>query len=459
MMRIALISEHASPLATLGGVDSGGQNVYVGQIARHLAAFGHEVDVFTRRDDEGLRQVEELGERVRVVHLGAGPPSYVRKEELLPFMDEFAAEFLRFSRRSRGAYDIIHANFFMSALVAAEAKGRLGTPFVVTFHALGRVRRLHQGGSDTFPEDRLAIEDRVVAEADHIIAECPQDFDDLTGLYGADPERVSIVPCGFDPDEFWPVPKHEARSALGLPADERIILQLGRMVPRKGVETVIRALAVMRREYELEARLLVVGGESEDPDPKYTPEIGRLRAIAAGEGVEDLVTFVGRRGRHCLRNYYCAADVFATTPWYEPFGITPVESMACGTPVIGSDVGGIKTTVRHGETGYLVPPNDPASLADRMAQLYEHPRRLAEFSRRAVRRANEYYTWKRVAFAVEGLYEQVLNDGRVLAARGAETVGAGGLRDVIPWRPAPAGPAQAPADLLDSRRRRSLFLR
>ncbi|HSK10596.1 MAG TPA: glycosyltransferase, partial [Vicinamibacterales bacterium] len=347
--RLAFISEHASPLALLGGVDSGGQNVYVGQLARHLACLGYEADVFTRRDAEALPERVEWMNGVRVIHVPAGPASVLPKEELLPFMGEFTAWMTRFIKRERRGYDLIHANFWMSALVAADIKQALGIPFVVTFHALGRVRRHFQQDADHFPDERFAIEDRAVAEADHVIAECPQDEEDLIRLYNADPARVSIVPCGFDPMEFWPVSKQFARIALGLPADEPVILQLGRIVPRKGVDNVIRALGRLRRDHHREARLLVVGGEAEEPDPSTMPEFARLAAIAGEEGVADLVTTVGRRNREVLKYYYSAADVFVSTPWYEPFGITPVEAMACGTHVVGSNVAGIKFSVLDGE--------------------------------------------------------------------------------------------------------------
>jgi D-inositol-3-phosphate glycosyltransferase len=310
----------------------------------------------------------------------------------------------------------VHANFFMSALVAADLKRVCGVPFVVTFHALGRVRRAHQGDADDFPEARLAIEDRVVAEADRVIAECPQDEADLLGLYGADPSRLVTIPCGFDPAEFWPVGKRRARSALGLDPDERVILQLGRMVPRKGVDNVIRGLARLRQDHGIACRLLVVGGASETPDPAATPEIGRLLGVAESEGVADQVTFVGSRGRDTLRYYYSAADVFVTTPWYEPFGITPVEAAACGTPIVGAAVGGIKTTVVDGETGYLVPPRDPDALADRLARLFRHPELMQLLGHQAARRANALFTWEKVAASVSRVYDGVTASGRALRA-------------------------------------------
>jgi D-inositol-3-phosphate glycosyltransferase len=406
--RIAMISEHASPLATLGGVDSGGQNVYVGQLARNLATLGYEVDVFTRRDNPVLPESIEWSSGVRIVHVPAGPAEAIAKEELLQHMGEFTDWMVRYCRRQRRGYDLAHANFFMSGVVAAELRKRLGLPFVITFHALGRVRRQHQKDADQFPDERMAIEDRLVAEADQIIAECPQDEEDLIQLYNADPARITIVPCGFDRTEFWPMSKELVRVSLGLAPDEKVILQLGRIVPRKGIDNVIRGVARLNTNHGVSARLLIVGGETDDPDDAPTPEMTRLRQIAAEEGVADRVTFVGRRNRENLKYFYSAADIFVTTPWYEPFGITPIESMACGTPVIGAAVGGIKFTVRDGETGYLVRANDPDALAERIAHLYSHPKLLSVYRRQAIRRANDLFTWEKVAAAVAEVYDEVL---------------------------------------------------
>ncbi len=407
---IALISEHASPIGTFGGVDSGGQNVYVGQLAKHLVGLGYKVDIFTRRDNKELPEIIQWIEQIQVINVPAGPPEYVRKEDMLPYMEEFTAYVLNFCRDSynRPKYDLIHANFWMSALVAAEIKRVLNIPFVVTFHALGRVRRFWQGDADEFPDERFVIEENIVAKADHIIAECPQDQQDLLCLYNAKKEKITNIPCGFDTAEFWQVDQTTARKMLGLPLDENLILNLGRLVPRKGVDTIIRAFGCLLREYRIPTKLLIVGGESEEADPHLTPEIRRLQAIACEEGVESLVTFVGRRKREVLKYYYSASDVFVTTPWYEPFGITPVEAMACGTPVIGSKVGGVKFTVQDGETGYLVPPNDPDAIAERIAYLYKNPEVRHCLKRQAIQRAHQMFTWKQVTCAIAALYEKVI---------------------------------------------------
>jgi D-inositol-3-phosphate glycosyltransferase len=406
-MNIAMISEHASPLAALGGVDSGGQNVYVAQVASELGRRGHRVEIFTRRDDPELANEIECAPNVRLVHVDAGPARPVPKEEMLPLMPEFIERMLDHLSGRALPFDLVHAHFFMSAQVAAELRRLRGLPFVVTFHALGRVRRLHQGEADRFPDERFAVEERVVAEANLIIAECAQDRDDLETLYGADPDRIRVVPCGYSPLELGPLPKSEARARLGLAQDEHLILQLGRMVPRKGVETAIRGLASLLRDHDLPARLVVVGGDSARPDPALTPELGRLMAIAEEEEIAELVLFEGQRDRGRLRDYYAASDVFISTPWYEPFGITPVEAMACGVPVLGSAVGGIKSTVVDGRTGYLVPPRDPEAVAERLAEMLGNPLLLKRMSECALARAAEF-TWERVTDRIEAVYQEAV---------------------------------------------------
>ncbi|HEY1115928.1 MAG TPA: glycosyltransferase, partial [Chitinophagaceae bacterium] len=405
--RIAFISEHASPLAVLGGVDSGGQNVYVAELARFLAKAGYKVDVFTRWDDEGVPQVVHWLPNVRVVHVKAGPVHYLPKEELFPFMTEFRKEMMRFMEEEEVYYDLAHANFWMSALVAMELKQIMELPYVVTFHALGHVRRIYQKEQDKFPPERVLVEEEAARWADQVLAECPQDKEDLMTYYGVDPAKITIVPCGFDPGELYPVNPSFARSILGLDQRECILLQLGRMVPRKGVDNVVKALPLLRNTFH-KIRLLIVGGESDLPDPVASPEIGRLQQLVQDCGVADSVTFTGRRGRNLLKYYYSAAHLFITTPWYEPFGITPLEAMACGTPVIGSNVGGIKYSVEDGQTGYLVPPNDPFALAEKVELLLENPVLHRKMKANAIKRVNALFTWQKVADAVDGLYQQVL---------------------------------------------------
>jgi D-inositol-3-phosphate glycosyltransferase len=409
--KIAFISEHASPLATLGGVDSGGQNVYVGELARHLTSLEYQVDIFTRWDNERLPQVIAWTTDVRVVHVKAGPCAVIEKEQLLPFMDEFTENMIQFIQHEKIAYHLIHANFFMSGLVASNLKRILNLPFVITFHALGHVRKIYQKDNDRFPAERLEIEERLVRDADFVIAECPQDKADLLQYYSADEKKISVIPCGFNTQEFYPIDKQLARMLLQIDGAENIILQLGRMVPRKGVDNVIRALARLKKT-DLSVKLLIVGGETDEPDPSMNPELQRLQQIADEENVSDLIIFAGRKKRDILKYYYSAADIFITTPWYEPFGITPLEAMACGTAVIGSNVGGIKFTVADGKTGFLVRPEDPDALAGKIYELLSDSATLETIKANAVRRANLHFTWNKVAKLTSTLYEKVIHRGQ-----------------------------------------------
>jgi D-inositol-3-phosphate glycosyltransferase len=402
--KIAFISEHASPLASLGGTDSGGQNVYVGELAIQIARQGYEVDIFTRREDEQIDRVVLYEEGVRVIHMDAGPPEPVAKEEILVFMDDFKTDMLRFIKQEDMEYLLIHANFWMSGLVAMKIKDKLNIPFIITFHALGHVRKIHQKEQDKFPPERIAIEEAIVQQADLIIAECPQDFLDLIEHYHADRDKISMVPCGFNPKEFYPICKSRSKKMLNIDGDEKVILQLGRMVPRKGVDNVIKALALLK-DLAIKIKLIVVGGESDIPD--HDKEVIRLKALANVLGVENLIRFEGRKNRDQLKYYYDAADVFVTTPWYEPFGITPLEAMACGTPVIGSDVGGIKFTVINNETGFLVPPHDPQSLSDKIATLLADESLINTMSVKALSHVKSLYTWKKIADEMILCYESI----------------------------------------------------
>ena len=415
MLKVAVISEHASPLAAPGSIDSGGQNVYVAHLALELAKLGYEIDVFTRRDCPEQAPIVKWQRNIRVIHVPAGPPTYVAKEGILPYMDDFARFVIGFTRREKTSYDLVHANFFMSGMVAQQIKRALDIPYVITFHALGLIRRLSQGAADAFPAERSEIERSLMQDADRIIAECPQDRLDMERHYGADRKRIDIVPCGFDPEEMWPV-REQARRRLGFKPDEFVVLQLGRIVPRKGVDNVIESLAALRDCYGIRARLLVVGGQLPRSGRVESPEMARLMTLAAQLGLERQVDFTGQKARNELADYYSAADVFVTTPWYEPFGITPLEAMACATPVVGAAVGGIKSTVQEGVTGYLVPPKNPQALAERLALLHDDPAHARQLGEAGWQRAHQLYTWRSVAETIAAIYEQVAYSSAVSMA-------------------------------------------
>lgn len=407
--RIAWLSEHASPLALRGGADAGGQNVYVGEVTAHLGRLGYAVDIYTRRDSAEVPEVVEWAPGVRVIHVEAGPAAFLPKDDMWPYMPAFRDGIVEFAGREGLRYALVHGNFWMSGWVAVELRRLLGLPVVQIFHAMGRTKRKHQGEDDTSPPDRIAVETDIVRSADQLIAQCPTERDELVQDYGADPARVALIPSAVDIESFYPLPRAEARRHIGLDTEGAVAVYVGRMLPRKDVRNVVRAVALLCRQAPWNESpdaltLLVVGGETDLPDPIATPEIGVLQRLAAELGIADRVRFAGRRPARDLRYYYGAGDVVVTTPWYEPFGLTPLEAMACGRPVVGSAVGGITYTVADGETGFLVPPRDPQALAERLQVLLRCPDQCTRMGDAARRRVERHFTWPVVARRYAALY-------------------------------------------------------
>ena len=385
-MRIALVSEHASPLATLGGVDAGGQNVHVAALATGLAAAGHRVEVYTRRDDPGLPERVAMAPGVDVVHVPAGPARPVPKDDLLPWMPDLGTWLTR-RWTVDGAPDVVHAHFWMSGLAALQAARALPVrvPVVQTFHALGSVKRRHQGAGDTSPPGRVRIEAALGRSVDLVVATCSDEVAELRRL-GVPADRVEVVPCGVDLDRFRP-----GLSRRHLTGPPHRLLSLGRLVERKGVATVVEALAQLP-----DAELLVAGGPAAN-DVAADPEARRLAALAERLGCRERVRFLGSVARADVPALIRGVDVVVATPWYEPFGIVPLESAACGVPVVGSAVGGMLDSVDDGVTGLLVPPRDPVALAGALRGLLADPARRRRMGAAARRRAVERYGWDCVA--------------------------------------------------------------
>lgn len=393
-MRIALVSEHANPLASVGGVDAGGQNVHVAALAGGLVERGHEVTVFTRRDTAAAPTKVTAPEGYVVEHVPAGPPTDVPKDELLQHMPAFA-DCLE-ARWHDEPFDVVHAHFWMSGLASVEAAKASGVPVVQTFHALGTVKRRHQGPRDTSPGTRIALERRLCRSVDRVIATCSDEVAEL-GAMGLPPWRASVIPCGVDTDVFRPV----TVSRSGGSDEPHRLLVIGRLVERKGVGNVIEALAALPG-----VELTVAGGPAEellDTDP----EVARLRRLAERHGVADRVRFLGSVSRPDVPALMASADIVVAVPWYEPFGIVPVEAMACGRPVVGSAVGGLLDTVVPGVTGELVPPRRPDVLAPVLADLLADSERRTAYGHAGRARAVETYQWRQVAAATEHVYAEV----------------------------------------------------
>lgn len=409
--RIAFLSEHASPLVALGGADAGGQNVYVSELTRHLARRGYAIDGYTRHEDLDTPEIVEMGAGVRVIHLQAGPVMARPKDELWPFMPAFRDSLLRFMERDEIHYDLIHSNFWMSGWVATELRRRLDIPVVQIFHAMGKTKRRHQKKVDTSPGNRIKTEMEVIAGVNRIIAQCPNERAELVNDYNADPDKIALIPSAVNTSIFKPVAQNEARHRIGLETGKKVIVYVGRLLPRKDIRNVVRALALLVGKCERAEDvplLMIVGGESVAPDPVATPEIDELQKLARELGVSEHMRFMGKKQPELLRYYYSAADIAVTTPWYEPFGLTPLEAMACGRPVIGSAVGGITFTIKDGETGLLVPPRDPQVLAASLQCLLEQPEVRKRMGAAARKRVEREFSWSIVALRTGALYDAVL---------------------------------------------------
>jgi D-inositol-3-phosphate glycosyltransferase len=393
-VRIALISEHANPLAAIGGVDAGGQNVHVAALAASLARTGVDVDIYTRRDDPSSAPSAPLCPGAVVHHIDAGPAEAIPKDDLLSHMPAFARELRRsFAERPPA---VVHAHFWMSGLAALDASGRRREwPVVQTFHALGVVKQRHQGSQDTSPRERIGIERRIVREADRLLATCSDEVFELRRL-GADVGRIAIVPCGVDLRLFTPAGPAEPR-----PAGIRRLVVVSRLVERKGIEYVIRALPALP---DVE---LVVAGGGEAGELSSDPEARRLQAIAREIGVAARVDFRGGMEREALPALYRSADAVCATPWYEPFGMVPLEAMACGVPVVASAVGGLVDTVVHGKTGLHVPPRSEDAIAQAVRQLLADEQWREALGSAAAERARRY-GWARIAEATLDAYAETV---------------------------------------------------
>jgi len=401
-MRIALVSEHANPLAALGGEDAGGQNVHVAALAGGLARRGHDVTVYSRRDDPDVPARVPCPDGYVVEHVPAGPPAPIPKDELLLFMDEFGDRMR--TRWQRRPVDLVHAHFWMSGLAALRATRGTGTPVLQTFHALGSVKRRHQGDADTSPPQRVDLERRLCRQVAHVVATCTDEVHELRGL-GLPEDRADVIPCGVDVSHFHPdgpaAPRGQQRYRL---------LVIGRLVVRKGIGNVVEAVADLP-----DTELVVAGGPARER-LGGDAHVQRLCELAERLRVADRVRFVGGVAREDVPALFRSSDVVVSVPWYEPFGITPVEAMACGRPVVGSRVGGLLYTVVPGETGELVPPRDPRMLAETLRSLLADPRRRAAYGAAGRRRAVSLYDWEQVVARTEGVYGTVLQRSSDAAA-------------------------------------------
>jgi D-inositol-3-phosphate glycosyltransferase len=410
-MRIAMISYHTCPIATLGGKDSGGMNVYVRDLTRQLGQFGVHVDVFTRSQDEHVPHVlHDLGYGNRVVHVTAGPEIPLPKEELQNYIQEFVQGVINFTRNKNLSYDLIHSHYWLSGMAAIELAINWELPIIHMFHTLGvmkqRVSRIPGEADGDF---RLQGEKKVLRHVDKVVAATPAEYAQLQWLYHADMERVVVIPPGVDISRFYPIPADEAKEFIGIPPCNRMLLFVGRIEPLKGLDTLIEVIAIMREDNDFVDQpfcLLVIGG---DPSVSDSAEMDRLQELRQKCKVEDLVTFIGKRCQDTLPYYYSAARAVVVPSHYESFGMVALEAMACGTPVVASHVGGLAFLIKDGETGFTVPVNDPRVMVERLSALIQDDDLHHRISHQAAEFARQF-SWELIATRILDLYNKCLED-------------------------------------------------
>ena len=410
-MKIAMLSYHTCPLATLGGKDTGGMNVYVREITRHLGAIGVHVDVFTRSQDEHVPHVlHDLGYGNRVVHIPAGPEHPLPKNILASYLPEFVTGVEEFAASKEIQYDLIHSHYWMSGVAALELQKHWHTPMAHMFHTLVLMKnRVAQSAEELEGEYRLEGEKLVLQSAQRIIAATPAELAQLQWLYQADIRKIAVIPPGVDTCRFYPIPADEAKEFIGVPPCGRMILFVGRIEPLKGLDVLLESIARLRQQDvmgDYRFCLVVIGGESLSDGEMLGTEMARIHALREQYGLQDLVAFLGKRSQDTLPYYYSAAEVVVVPSFYESFGMVALEAMACGTPVVASQVGGLAYLVQDGVTGYTVPVDDPQALADRLMQLLSNPALRSRLAQQAVQYARGY-AWEEIAQKLLQVYKDL----------------------------------------------------
>jgi D-inositol-3-phosphate glycosyltransferase len=417
-LRLAVLSVHTCPLAPLGGWETGGMNVYVREVSRELASRGVQVDVFTRRQNTQTPDVVEFAPGARVIHLEAGPPRAIDKYEVIEYLPEFACGVQRFRMLTGRRYDLIHAHYWLSMRPARQFRALWQVPLVAQFHTLAPLKNrvAHDDAEREFRE-RLDLERAALADADRVIALSRTDRRQMVEHYGAEAEQIEVIPGGVDLSRFRPGSRGAARAVLGLPDRDAVLLFVGRIQRLKGIEVLLRAAAELAEPGRLARplRVLIVGGQAGSAQQRgpEQAELARLQDLARRLGIERIVQFVGAVDQPRLPLYYRAADVTVMPSSYESFGLVAAESMACGTPVVASQVGGLRSLVQDDQTGYLIPWRHPHLFAERIGQIVSQPA-LAERLGHGAVESMQQLSWGATADSLLELYTE-LADRKVSA--------------------------------------------
>jgi len=411
-LKIAMLSVHSCPVGELGTKDTGGMSVYIRELARELGMRGHFVDAYTRFHDLRDSQIIELGENTRLIHIKAGENGHMPKMDIYPHLSDFTSFLEEFRKRDGRDYDLVHSHYWLSGRVGRWVQRLWGVPHIMMFHTLGEVKKAIGVGDDE-PKLRLATEKGLVENCNRIIAATEGEKRELIQYYNAVPENIGVVPCGVNLELFKPVDKKYARQQLDLDREENIILYVGRIDPLKGIDRLLLAGAYLQNKKKF--KLIVIGDNN-----NLQPELQRLTWMSRNLGIQDSVIFAGRVEQENLPLYYSAADVFVLPSYCESFGLVALESLACGTPVVATKVGGIESIIHEGQNGYLVTGNVPRSIAKKIAVLLSNPRDLVN-SPDAIRASVTEYCWANVADALIEEYRTMLTGQVAHVARTTST--------------------------------------
>lgn len=411
--RIVMLSVHTSPLAMLGGKETGGMNVYVRDLSQELSRRGIYVDVYTRSQDSQLPRVAPLAERARVIQIKAGPEQPYNKNKVYYHLDEFVEGVKAQVEQDQVNYDLIYSHYWLSGLVAAALRRAWDIPIVQMFHTLAEMKnRVAQTPEERETGQRLDCEGEIMRFADRLIAATPLEKNQMSWLYGANPDKITIVPPGVDLERFKPLNRAEARDYLGIPQGHRLILFVGRIQPLKGIDILLRALAQVKRREPVLAQdicMSIIGGDPNPDSDIEQAEFKRLESLQVELGIGDLVTFLGARDQDTLVYYYTAAEMVVMPSHYESFGMVALEAMACGTPVVASDVGGLSFNIEDGYNGFLVPGRDPQALADKIILLLKHSILRDQLSEQAQDWVKTF-SWVDIGEELRDIFEQTVTE-------------------------------------------------
>ncbi len=403
--RIALISVCGDPAVEIGKEEAGGQNVYVREVGLALARAGWQVDMFTRRSSLDEPSVVQHSPKCRTIRLIAGPARFIIRDEVFVYLPDFVQEFLVFQQREGFKYSVVHTNYWLSSWVGMELRKYQPLIQVHTYHSLGVIKYGAMNDLPTIASTRLAVEKTCLETVDRVVATSPQEAEHMRQLVSTK-GAIEIVPCGTDINRFGGTLKSEARRQLGIAPDAKVVLYVGRFDPRKGIETLVRAMKKSSLLGQANLQLILGGGYR--PGQSDSIERDRIQGIVNELALRDITTFPGQLDDTNLHLYYAAADVCVVPSQYEPFGLVVLEAMASGTPVVASDVGGLQFTVVPQVTGLLVPPKDEVAFARAIDRILANPAWAFQLGLTGQQRVEIAFSWYSVASRLSSLYTQLL---------------------------------------------------